>query len=156
MSKLQGEVLTLPKIGGSLCKPKMLSGNIGAKTINIGGKGDDGATFTPSVSADGIISWTNDKEFPNPEPVNIKGKDGKDGQDGTSPVVSVSSITGGHRITITDANGTKTATVKDGQDGKDGYTPVKYKDYFTEADKVEIVSDVISALPKYDGEVVAV
>lgn len=42
MSKLQGEVLTLPKIGGSLCKPKMLSGNIGAKTINVGGRPYEG------------------------------------------------------------------------------------------------------------------
>ena len=33
--------------------------------------------------------------------------------------------------------------------GIDGKTPVKGKDYFTEADKAEIVSDVIAALPKY-------
>lgn len=53
----------------------------------------------------------------------IKGADGKDGQngkDGISPVVSVSAITGGHRITITDANGTKTVDVMDGVDGQDG------------------------------------
>ncbi|MBQ6430847.1 MAG: hypothetical protein IJJ99_03095 [Oscillospiraceae bacterium] len=31
----------------------------------------DGATFTPHVSSDGILSWTNDKGLPNPEPVNI-------------------------------------------------------------------------------------
>ena len=51
------------------------------------------------------------------------GKDGQDGQpgkDGTSPVVSVSAITGGHRITITDVNGTKTVDVMDGSDGKNG------------------------------------
>ena len=51
------------------------------------------------------------------------GKDGADGQpgkDGTSPVVSVSAITGGHRITITDVNGTKTVDVMDGSDGKNG------------------------------------
>lgn len=41
-------------------------------------------------------------------------------------------------------------------DGKDGYTPVKGEDYFTEADKAEMVSAVISALPKYNGEVVDV
>ena len=44
--------------------------------------GDDGATFIPSVSADGIISWTNDKELPNPEPVNIKGVKGDKGDPG--------------------------------------------------------------------------
>ena len=36
MSKLQGEILTLPKMSGSVSTPKSLSGNVGAKTINIG------------------------------------------------------------------------------------------------------------------------
>lgn len=40
--------------------------------------------------------------------------------------------------------------------GADGKTPVKGEDYFTEADKSEMVSAVISALPKYNGEVVTV
>lgn len=39
------------------------------------GGGENGATFTPSVSEDGVISWENDKGLPNPDPVNIKGKD---------------------------------------------------------------------------------
>ena len=41
--------------------------------------GESGATFTPSVSADGVISWTNDKGLSNPTPVNIKGPKGDDG-----------------------------------------------------------------------------
>lgn len=41
-----------------------------------GGGGSNGATFTPSVSDDGIISWTNDKDLPNPDPVDIKGDPG--------------------------------------------------------------------------------
>lgn len=36
----------------------------------------DGATFTPGMSAEGILSWTNDKGLPNPASVNIKGADG--------------------------------------------------------------------------------
>ena len=36
-----------------------------------GAKGDSGATFTPSVN-DGVLTWTNDKELPNPEPLDIK------------------------------------------------------------------------------------
>lgn len=44
----------------------------------------------------------------------------------------------------------------DGQPGSAGYTPVRGVDYYTEADKAEMVSSVISALPKYNGEVVAV
>lgn len=47
-----------------------------------GTAGENGATFTPSVSADGIISWTNDKGLTNPSPVNIKGADGTNGSDG--------------------------------------------------------------------------
>ena len=38
-----------------------------------GPKGDTGVTFTPTVSAAGIISWTNDGDLPNPQPVDIKG-----------------------------------------------------------------------------------
>lgn len=94
MSKLQGEILTLPKMSGSVSTPKSLSGNVGAKTINIGGKGDDGATFIPSVSADGIISWTNDKELPNPEPVNIKGVKGDKGEQGIQGIQGIQGETG--------------------------------------------------------------
>lgn len=47
-----------------------------------GGSGEDGATYYPSVSAEGIISWTNDKDLPNPEPVNIMGSQGPKGDTG--------------------------------------------------------------------------
>lgn len=90
--------------------------------------GGDGVVFVPEVSAEGILRWTNNGGFPNPEPVSIKGKDGIDGKAG--------------------------ADGKDGVDGTDGYTPVKGTDYWTAADKAEIVADVISALPVYNGEVV--
>lgn len=43
------------------------------------GDGVDGTTFTPSVSEDGIISWTNDGGKENPAPVNIKGPKGDSG-----------------------------------------------------------------------------
>ena len=42
----------------------------------------DGATFTPSVSADGTLSWTNNGGLPNPDPVNIKGPQGPKGDTG--------------------------------------------------------------------------
>lgn len=32
----------------------------------------DGATFTPHVSDAGILSWTNDKGLPNPDPIDLK------------------------------------------------------------------------------------
>lgn len=45
---------------------------------------------------------------------------GESGEDGFSPVVSVSAIDGGNRISITDANSTKTVDVMDGKDGAPG------------------------------------
>ena len=61
---------------------------------------------------------------------------GADGKDGYTPIKGVDYF--------------------DGKDGADGRTPVKGTDYFTEADKSEMVSAVISALPVYNGEVVDV
>lgn len=43
-----------------------------------------------------------------------------------------------------------------GKDGIDGKTPEKGTDYFTEADKAELINAVIAALPVYNGEVVTV
>ena len=40
--------------------------------------------------------------------------------------------------------------------GEDGKTPEKGTDYWTEADKAEIVNDVLDALPVYSGEVESV
>ena len=143
-------------------------GEVVALSNDQGGQsGQNGATFTPYVSPDGVISWTNDKDLPNPAPVNIKGdkgepgergvqgekgdpgkdgtngidgadgKDGIDGQpgkdgadgkegspgaDGFAPTVSVTDITGGHRVTITDKDGDKTFDVMDGKDGTGGST----------------------------------
>ena len=37
------------------------------------------ATFLPSVSQEGVLSWTNNKGLENPTPVNIKGPAGADG-----------------------------------------------------------------------------
>ena len=47
-----------------------------------GDTGEKGITFTPSVSSDGVISWTNDKGAENPESVNIKGEKGDTGETG--------------------------------------------------------------------------
>ena len=43
------------------------------------------------------------------------------------------------------------AAGKDGAPGADGYTPQKGIDYYTEADKAEMVSAVIAALPTWEG-----
>lgn len=64
----------------------------------------DGATFTPSVSETGDLSWTNDKGRENPKTVNIQGQ---------SPTIEVTDIQGGHRVTITDVNGIRSFDVMD-------------------------------------------
>ncbi len=48
------------------------------------------------------------------------------------------------------AKGADGSNGADGKDGKDGYTPVKGVDYYTEADKSEMVQAVINALPNGD------
>ena len=71
----------------------------------------DGATFTPSVDADGNLSWTNDKGRDNPATVNIKGY---------SPVILVREIEGGKQFVITDSRGSQTVDILDGKDGTNG------------------------------------
>lgn len=70
------------------------------------------------------------------------GADGQNGADGFSPSVSVSSITGGHRVSVTDAEGTESFDVMDGEKGDKGETGAKGdpgNDYvLTEEDKEEI------------------
>ena len=63
--------------------------------------------------------------------------------DGTS----VTHSWNGTVLSITSASGTSSADLK----GADGYTPVKGTDYFTEADKTEIVNAVLAALPAAEG-----
>ena len=99
------------------------------------------------------------------------------GEDGYSPVARVEQTTEGAKITIEDAEGTTTATVKDGKNGTSvthswdgtvltinsasgsssvdlkgdkGDTPEKGKDYFTDEDKAELVNDVLKAIPNGD------
>lgn len=68
------------------------------------------------------------------------------GEDGFSPVATVTQTDSGAVISITDENGTTTATVSNGKDGTDGYTPVKGTDYWTDADIAEIKSYVDTAI----------
>ena len=48
-------------------------------------------------------------------PQGIQGEQGPNGEDGISPTVTVTDITGGHRVTIIDADGTHTFDVMDGE-----------------------------------------
>ena len=128
-----------------------------------GGVGADGGYYTPSVSAEGILTWEASKEDMPPIPsANVKGERGEAGEsgadgvscthswngttlsvtsasgassanlkgergdkgdagaDGVSPTVAVSKSGKVTTISITDANGKKTATINDGADGAAG------------------------------------
>ena len=80
------------------------------------------------------------------------GEPGADGKDGFSPTVTVGQTENGAVITITDKNGTTTATVangKDGADGQDGHTPMKGVDYFDGKDAFNPLADKIAV---FDGD----
>lgn len=91
-------------------------------TINDGADG-----HTPSITASKVNTVTTVYVDGVAVATVTDGTNGTNGDDGISPTVSISSITGGHRVSVTDANGTRTFDV---MDGSDGYTPVKGVDYF--------------------------
>lgn len=64
-----------------------------------GQPGENGATFTPAVSSDGTLSWTNDGGLPNPDTVNIKGPPGDPG----SPGVTMEQVNAAINAAITGA-----------------------------------------------------
>lgn len=100
---------------------------------------------------------------------------GEQGEAGISPTVSLTPISTGTVITITDKNGTKTATIKNGADGAPGaqgiqgvkgetgpqgetgpagpagYTPIRGTDYWTTEDKQTIIDEVLASLPIAEG-----
>ena len=129
--------------------------------VNIeGGTGEDGFSPVAKVTQTGtgaVISITDKSGTTTATLAN-----GKDGTDGVG-IKSVAQTTtsnaddGNNVITVTLTNGTKsTFKVQNGSKGNAGKTPAKGTDYWTEADKAEMVSDVIAALPVYDGSVVSV
>lgn len=122
------------------------------------GGGGTGYTFTPNLEAildeeqeivGYTLSWTNDGDLENPNPVNImNGEDGTNGTNGTNGINGANGvtyiphltpITGGVRLSFTNdggaenpdpvdimngTNGTNGTDGRDGTDGQNGITPV--------------------------------
>jgi hypothetical protein len=113
-----------------------------------GTPGKDGTSVTvSSVSESTVDGGTNIVTFSDGKKLNIRngkaGTNGKDGQDGYTPKKGVDYFDG-----------------KDGTDGKDGspgakgdpgYSPVRGTDYWTPSDQAAIVTDVLNALPTWEG-----
>ena len=91
-------------------------------------------------------------------PTGATGATGATGPQGTSiTIVSITSSSDDKESEVIFSDGNK-LTIKNGIDGaagspgEPGKTPVKGTDYFTEADKIEMVNAVIASLPVYGGE----
>lgn len=101
-----------------------------------GADGEDGGFYTPSVNANGVLSWTASKaDMPSVSSANIKGPigpqgapgsdgapgaPGKDGADGFSPTVTLTREADGVVITATNKDGETSEKVYDGKDGAGG------------------------------------
>ena len=114
--------------------------NISASATSLPAGSEPTATYTDGALAFGIPQGERGQAGQDGAP----GQDGQNGADGVSPSVDVEAITGGHRVTITDAEGDHTFDVMDGETG----TAI-IDDTSTAADKVWSASktnDLKSAL----------
>lgn len=84
-----------------------------------------------------------------------KGADGANGKDGTNGITPTIGTNGNWYLGTTDtgkpSRGEKGDKGDTGAPGADGRTPVKGTDYWTAADKAEIVADTLAALPTWTG-----
>ncbi len=123
-----------------------------------GAPGATGTTFTPSVSADGTLSWTNDGGKTNPASVNIKGQQGEQGPQGDPGAKGEKGEKGEPGAAGATGPegpqgepGVKGDPGATGPQGPAGHTPVKGTDYWTAADQTSMVNDVLAALPTWSG-----
>ena len=126
--------LTIPTV--ALISP-IGTGSSGTSGGSSGGTtGTNGVTFTPHLSADGTLSWTNDGGLTNPTPVNIKGAKGDTGAQGAKGDKGDTGAAG------SDASVTKNNIV-----AALGYTPLKISD---------IAAETTETLPNYTNQLDAV
>lgn len=126
--------LTIPTV--ALISP-IGTGSSGASGGSGGGiTGTNGVTFTPHLSADGTLSWTNDGGLTNPVPVNIKGAKGDTGAQGEKGDKGDTGAAG------SDASVTENNIV-----AALGYTPLKISD---------IAAETTETLPNYTNQIDAV
>lgn len=98
----------------------------GSHVVTITDKDGD-HSFTVNDGADGAPGEKGDPGEPGADGEDgapgIPGADGADGKDGVSPTVTTETISGGTRVTITDAEGAHSFDVMNGQDGGEAATP---------------------------------
>lgn len=87
------------------------------------------------------IKPKNNGTFPMVDAVDVEMPDGSrlsDFKGGVSPSISVTPIDGGHRVTITDADGTKTFDVLNGTGGEGGVN----NEFVTDEEVLQMIKDV--------------
>ena len=102
--------------------------------------GTDGATFTPSVDANGNISWSNDAGLPNPQTRNIKGPKGDKGDTGARGPAGATGATG-----ATGPQGPIGVQGPPGQDGADGLPPTVTVTNITGGKRITFTSGGVSS-----------
>ena len=122
--------------------------HISASATSLPAGSEPTATYSDGALAFGIPQGERGQDGQDGAP----GQDGQDGADGVSPSVDVEAITGGHRVTITDAEGDHTFDVMDGAAGAviDDTAGEGDTDKTWSADK--LTSDVLSAISSLDSE----
>lgn len=100
--------------------------------------------YVPSVDAQGNLTWDASTDLlPDVAVANIKGEKGDRGETGARGLKGEKGDTGARGET-----GEKGDT---GAPGKDGYSPIRGVDYWTAADKQEIIDDVLDTFPVAEG-----
>lgn len=116
-AELEGELYVAGTRGYSAYEVAVINGYIGTEEEWLASlQGEDGVTPTIGDNGNWFIGET-DTGLPSR---GIQGEPGQDGQDGYTPSASVSKSGKTATITITDAEGTTTASISDGEDGQDG------------------------------------
>ena len=96
-----------------------------------------GATFFPHLMEDGTLSWTNDKDKPNPKPVNIKGPAGTI----ENVTASVNNNTGTPSVKVTMSGTKENRSFNLEFQNLKGDKPIKGTDYYTPAEKEQFTND---------------
>ena len=78
-----------------------------------GQAGKDGATFTPSISSSGILTWSNNGGLNNPSAVNLKGPQGDPGGTGPRGVTFTPSLSADGVLSFTNDGGLANPTAVD-------------------------------------------
>ena len=98
-----------------------------------------GATYTPYVSPEGIITFTNDKNKPNPEPVNIKGPSGTI----ENVTASVNSNAGVPSVKVTMSGTKENRSFNLEFQNLKGDKPIKGEDYYTQQEKEQFTAETL-------------